>query len=77
MSDHDFHFHHHYCGGDDGGSGGDGSGLKAFLCVVGGFLLMALLLMGLGIEADSVPAFVLIVLWILMTSGLAGLFMRK
>ena len=79
MSDcgHDHHcHHHHYYGGDSGGSG-DGSGVKAFLCVIGGFLLMVLLFMGLGVDTGEVPAFLLIVVWIAIASGLAALFMRN
>ena len=80
MSDHDcgHDFHHHfYYDGDSGGGGGDGSGVKAFLCVIGGFLLMVLLFMGLEVETDSVPAILLIIIWFVFAGGLAALFIRR
>lgn len=75
--DHHSHIYHHFYGGDDGGGGGDGSGIKAFLCVVGGFLLMVLVFVGLGVEVDDVPAFLLVVVWIAITSGLVALVKKK
>lgn len=72
-------YHCPNCGGPcyDGGGSGDGSGVKAFLCVVGGFLLMVFLLMGLGVETGSVPPILLIIVWFVFAGGLAALFMSK
>lgn len=73
--DHHSHIYHHFYGGDDGG--GDESRIKAFLCVVGGFLLMVLLFMGLGAEVEDIPAVFIVIVWIAIASGLVALFMRK
>ena len=51
--------------------------MKAFLCVIGGFLLMALLLVGLGVDTESVPAILYVVVWIIMTSCLTALLKGK
>ncbi|MBO5113315.1 MAG: hypothetical protein J6C12_08205 [Lachnospiraceae bacterium] len=44
----------------------------AILCVIGGFVGVALLLMILNIEVDDVPAFVLVILIIVITSVIGG-----
>ena len=73
---------HHYPGctyeGTEGNyrySSGSGKGMSTFgaiLCVVGGFVGVALLLMILNIEVDDVPAFVLVILIIVITSVIGG-----
>lgn len=54
------------------GSGGGMSTLGAILCVIGGFVGVAFLLMILNIEVDDVPAFVLLILIIVITSVIGG-----
>ncbi|MDD6155409.1 MAG: hypothetical protein PUB52_00060 [Lachnospiraceae bacterium] len=44
----------------------------AILCVIGGFVGVAFLLMILNIEVDDVPAFVLVILIIVITSVIGG-----
>ena len=56
-------------------SSGSGNGMSTFgaiLCVIGGFVRVALLLTILNIEVDDVPAFVLVILIIVITSVIGG-----
>ena len=73
---------HHYPGctyeGTEGNyrySSGSGKGMSTFgaiMCVIGGFVGVALLLTILNIEVDDVPAFVLVILIIVITSVIGG-----
>ena len=73
---------HHYLGctyeGTEGNyrySSGSGNGMSTFgaiLCVIGGFVGVALLLMILNIEVDDVPGVVLVILIIVITSVIGG-----
>ena len=44
----------------------------SIMCVIGGFVGVALLLTILNIEVDDVPAFVLVILIIVITSVIGG-----
>lgn len=71
--DHHCHHHHHYYGGGSGGSGGDGSGIITIISMVASLFIIALFNMLLGIEADDIPSFLLAIVWIGMSFGIAML----
>ena len=56
-------------------SGGDGSGIIAVLCVVGGLVLEALFFTLLNIEISNVPAILLVIGWMIGSAILVFLFM--
>ena len=58
---------------DYSSGGGDGSGIKAILCVVGGLVLEALFLTMLEVEVSEIPAILLALGWILCSSLLVYL----
>ena len=45
--------------------GGDGSGIKAVLCVIGGLVLEALFLTMFNIEVSDVPTILLVIGWMI------------
>ena len=53
--------------------GGDGSGIKAVLCVIGGLVLEAFFLMMCNAEISNIPAILLALGWMLCTAGLVFL----
>lgn len=55
--------------------GGDGSGIKAVLSVIGGLVLEAIFLTSLNIEVSDVPAILLAIGWMIGSGILVFMFM--
>lgn len=56
-------------------SSGSGNGMSTFgaiMCVIGGFLGVAIIFTLFDVDVESVPAFVIVILLIIVTSVIAG-----
>lgn len=55
------------------GSGGGMSTLGAIMCTIGSLLGVALIFTALDVDVENVPAFVIVILWIIVASVIGGI----